>query len=75
MKIFFRSAFWSSEIHRIPNWFGLVEKIKISTGIRIEDFWTTGTVALVPLGLRGLSEMYFSCFGLMLTLARFVQGG
>ena len=34
-----------------------------------------GTVALVPLGLCGLSEMYFFYFGFMLSLARCVLGG
>ena len=39
------------------------------------DFETVGTVALVPRGLCGLSEMYFFYFAFILSLTRFVLGG
>ena len=49
--------------------------MEISTRINFMDFETVGTVALVPRGLCGLSEMYFFYFAFILSLARFVLGG
>ena len=49
--------------------------MKISTRINFGDKVAAGTVALVPRGLCGLSEIYFFYFGFISTLTRFALGG
>ena len=49
--------------------------MKISTRINFGDKVAAGTVALVPRGLCGLSEIYFFSFAEILNLTRFVLCG
>ena len=55
--------------------FGSGGWIKISSRINFRDKGAAGTVALVPRGLCGLSEIYFFYFAFILNLTRFVLGG